>query len=275
MIRDRGGQMKTITKIVQQKKNKSRYSIYLNDEYAFGVEEELIISHHLHKGKELSEKELEQLLDAEVLQKAYSSALNYISYRMRSIAEVEAYLQKEEVESIIAQKVIVRLIREKYLDDQAYAHAFVADRILLTSKGPTVIQRELIQKGVDEQIAIVAVSEYSKEAQFEKAEKWAQKEWKKRSKHPARKRKEQIYVKLMQKGFTKDIIPDVIATLDVEDSTETDEEILLKQIDKIKRRYEKKYEGYDLKMRIKAALFQRGFSVDTIDEYMDKLDESL
>lgn len=267
--------MKTITKIVQQKKNKHRYSIYLNDEYAFGVEEEIIISHHLHKGKELSDEEIKQLLDEEGLQKAYTKALNYISYRMRSIAEVETYLRKEEIEDIVAQKAIIRLLREKYLDDKAYAQAFVADRILLTSKGPIVIKRELIQKGIEEKLAGEAVLAYDKEEQFEKAQKFAEKEWRKRSRHPARKKKEQIYVKLIQRGFTKEIVPDVIARLDETLATESDDEILLKQIDKIKRRYERKYEGYDLKMRIKSALYQRGFSIDVIDKYMEKLDESM
>lgn len=275
MISSRGGQMKTITKIAKQKKNKQRYSIYLNDEYAFGVEEEMILKHHLYKGKELTLEMVNELLDDEELQKFYVKALNHISYRMRTIAEVETYLRKEEAEEMVLQKVIVRLLEENYLNDETYAKAFVADRKLLTSKGPVLIQRELIQKGVSEAIAIQAVDYYTIEEQLEKASKWAMKEWKKKSKHPTKKRKEQLYVKLIQKGFHKDLVSRVIAALHIEDSAQTDQEILQKEIDKITRRHARKYTGYELKMRIKATLYQRGFGTDVINEYMEKIEESL
>src|SRR5690625_32020 len=218
----------------------------------------MILKHHLYKGKELTLEMVNELLDDEELQKFYVKALNHISYRMRTIAEVETYLRKEEAEEMVLQKVIVRLLEENYLNDETYAKAFVVDRKLLTSKGPILIQRELIQKGVDEEIAIQAVSHYSADEQFEKANKWAEKEWKKKSKHPTRKRKEQLYVKLNQKGFHKDVVSRVIAALHVDDSAQTDKEILQKEVDKITRRHGRKYTGYELKMRVKASLYQRG-----------------
>ncbi|HLR64712.1 MAG TPA: recombination regulator RecX [Pseudogracilibacillus sp.] len=267
--------MRTITKVEQQKKNKRRYNIYLDGQFAFGVDEDIFIEHYLRKGMELSEEEIEQLLDEESIQKAYTLAVRYLSYRIRSIQEMEDYLIKQEVDQIVLQRVIVRLLEEKLLDDALFAQSFVADRKLLTSKGPTVIKRELMQKGIDEQIAHDAAYTYTFDEQVEKAEKWAQVQWKRRSKHPARKKREQIRVKLIQKGFTKDVIDAVIEQLHTDDLVQTDSDIITKQADKLLTKYKRKYDGYELKMRVKSALYQRGFPQDAINEYMENLNESM
>lgn len=267
--------MRTITKIEQQKKNKKRYNVYLDGEFAFGVDEEVFINHYLRKGMELSEDEIKELLGEESVQKAYNLAIRYLSYRIRSIKEMEDYLKKHEIEEMVLQQVIVRLIEENLLNDKVFSQAFVADRKLLTTKGPHVIKQELMQKGVSNQIATDAAFTYTFEEQFEKAEKWAAKEWQKKSKHPARKKKEQIRIKLMQKGFTKDVIDEVMGTLKIDELQTSDDDIIQKQADKLLRKYARKYEGYELKMRLKSALYQRGFNQDAINEYIDNLEESM
>ena len=50
-----------ITRLVRQKKNNQRVSIYLDDQFAFGVYEDLILLHQLYKGKELTHALSEQI----------------------------------------------------------------------------------------------------------------------------------------------------------------------------------------------------------------------
>ena len=45
--------MRMITKIARQKNNPERYNIYLNEEYAFPVDEAILIQFGLTKGKVL------------------------------------------------------------------------------------------------------------------------------------------------------------------------------------------------------------------------------
>src|SRR5690625_2356237 len=188
--------MRTITKVERQKRRKERYNIYLDDVFAFGVDEQILIKKNLHKGLQLSEDDLEKLMDEETIQSAYLLAIRYLSYRIRSIQEMEVYLQRKDIEDIVAQKVIVRLLNEKLLDDTIFAQAFVSDRMNLTSKGPQVIKRELAQKGVQEHIIIEALEVYTFERQLEKTVKWVEREVKKKSRYSARKRKEQLRMKL-------------------------------------------------------------------------------
>src|SRR5699024_12863183 len=96
--------------------------------------------------------------------------------------------------------------QEQILDDNMFANAFVKDRILLTSKGPNVIKKELMEKGISPSIIENVLQQYTREIQFEKVYKFAKKEFRKKSKHPFKKRKEQITLTLMRKGFANDVI---------------------------------------------------------------------
>ena len=53
--------MKVITKIGRQKNNQERYNIYLNDEYAFAVDESTLIKFGLMKGKTLEQFDIDEI----------------------------------------------------------------------------------------------------------------------------------------------------------------------------------------------------------------------
>ena len=53
--------MLIITKVEKQKRGKHRYNIYLNEEYAFSVHEDILIKHRLNKGESLHPQEIERL----------------------------------------------------------------------------------------------------------------------------------------------------------------------------------------------------------------------
>ena len=53
--------MKVITKIGRQKNNPERYNIYLNDEYAFAVDESTLIKFGLMKGKTLEQFDIDEI----------------------------------------------------------------------------------------------------------------------------------------------------------------------------------------------------------------------
>src|SRR5690606_13739175 len=132
--------------------------------------------------------------------------------------------------------------------------------------------RELQEKGVTADIANQAVAKYPYDHQFATALKWVSKEQNKKSKLSYRKRNEQLRIKLMQKGFSKDVVNDVMAELSMGLNKEEEFSNLKLQGDKLYRRYSKKYAGYDLKMKITAGLYHRGFSGELINEYVEKLD---
>src|SRR5699024_12354704 len=90
-------QLSVITKIVLKKKRKDRESIFLYETYAFSVAEEVLIHFQLTKCKQLSETEITNITMKDDYSKAYTAALRYLGYRMRTIQEMEAYLHKQEI----------------------------------------------------------------------------------------------------------------------------------------------------------------------------------
>ena len=149
--------MRKITRITTQKKRKDRYNIYLSDNdkeiYGFSVDEAILVEFNLHKGLELEDNFIEQLVEKDNVQKSYLLAINYLSYRMRTTKEMKDYLKKKEIDEEHIPIVMDRLKREKLLDDKAFAQMFVQTRLNTSSKGPLLIKKELMEKGVNELIA--------------------------------------------------------------------------------------------------------------------------
>lgn len=265
--------LRIISKITTQKKRKNRYNVFIDDEYAFSVDEDTLIKSELRKGKQLSEEDIAHIQATENVQQAYLLAINYLSYRMRSVKEMEEYLRKKEIQQDTIEIIIQGLIKEKNLDNRAFAHSFVKDRVLLTSKGPTVIRQELYEKGIAGSIIDEALQHFTYESQVEKVNKFVQKEMKKKSKHAYRKRLDQIKLTLLRRGYTQDIITAVLSEIDIEIDQTEEKMKVMREGDKIYRRYARKYEGYELFERCKAALYQKGFSMDLIIEFIENKKE--
>ncbi|HLS23583.1 MAG TPA: recombination regulator RecX [Pseudogracilibacillus sp.] len=265
--------MHTITKVSQQKRNKNRLNIYLDGTYGLSVSDETYIKFHLYKGKQLSKEELEKIIEDDQLHQAYVLSIRYLSYRMRTEREMRLYLQKKELESFVIDKVIERLYKEKLIDDQAFANAFVNDRIERSSKGPQLIEQELREKGVAPQFITEALRKFSREKQIDRAYTLAEKELQKRSNRPYRRRLEQLQARLIRRGYPSDITREVISFLPNKQDEDEEFNLLKKEADKLYTRYKKKYnDTYELKMRMKQRLYNRGFTLDQIDSYLNSLE---
>lgn len=141
--------MSTITMIEKQKRNKSRYSIYVDDKFSLGVDENTLIKYELRKGKEIDENFLEDVIKAEEQNKANNYAINLLSYRARSEMEIKEKMKSKEYESYIIDNTINYLKQNKYLDDKAFAISFTKDKKNFKKIGEQRIKQELFYKGID------------------------------------------------------------------------------------------------------------------------------
>ena len=265
-------QLSAITKITTQKRNKSRYNIFIDHQYAFSVDEDVLVQYNLHKGMEIDDREVIDVLGADSLNQSYLLAINYLSYRMRSIKEVNDYLIKKEVDPAHVERIIVRLLNEGLLNDEQFANAFITDRINLTSKGPGLIKRELIEKGIKVDIIDAGLKVFSFDSQLEKAVKWAERSLKRRSRDSYRKRVERLRTALIRQGFANDVITEVLTVVQVHVEDGSEWEALVHQADKLYRRQCRRYSGYELMNRLKAGLFSRGFPGELIQRYIEELE---
>jgi len=141
---------KTITTLQFQKKDKNRVNIFLNGQYAFAIHINLAL--RLKKGQILSEIEISELKQADMVYRAYELALRYLSYRARSEHELQIYLEEKGYQPSIIKATISRLVEDDYLDDEAFARSWLTDRERLKPRGKRALRYELRQKGVTEAV---------------------------------------------------------------------------------------------------------------------------
>ena len=135
-----------ITKLKFQKKNPDRASVFLDGRFAFGLP--AIIAARLKQGQFLSDAEIQSLQAEGAIETTYGRALNYLSYRPRSRAEMDRYLQKRDLSESQIEAVAERLERAGLLDDKEFARFWVENRERNQPKGLRALRYELRGKGI-------------------------------------------------------------------------------------------------------------------------------
>lgn len=118
--------MAEITNLEVQKRDDRRVNLYLDDKFYAGVSIELVMKHHLKKGMEIGEEELNELILEDEKGKALDKAVKYISSTLKTTRQIRDYLKKKEYNPQTIDYVIDKMQEYKYLDDEAYAKAFVS-----------------------------------------------------------------------------------------------------------------------------------------------------
>ena len=260
----------TITKITRQKNNPERYNIYIEENYAFAVDESLLIKYQLSKGKVLEDWERDEIVFDDEVRKAFNKALHFLSFRMRSEHEVRKKLLDAEYGEAVVLEAIQKLYQLGFLNDATFSKALLETQKKSGKKGPRAIQQELKKKGIEKSLQEEVLKTYTEEEQTQIAQGLAEKIANQQSSKTPRQVKQKIQDTLLRKGYSYAIISKAIAEIEFETETEEWEEMIAKQGDKIWRTSSLKYKGYDRVRRVKQALYQKGFPSDQIDIFIEK-----
>ncbi|MBO8170935.1 MAG: RecX family transcriptional regulator [Bacillaceae bacterium] len=154
-----------ITLIERQKKNPKRYSIYVNDEYAFSVHEDVLIKYRLLKGRLMTPAEIEEISVEEERNRARQKAIRYLGFKPRTRQELLRHLIQKGFEPSIAEETVDWCEEQGYVNDRQYAEQWVRERMHLRPRGRYLLKQELIQRGIDADTAERAVHRLSEEAE--------------------------------------------------------------------------------------------------------------
>lgn len=266
--------MKKLSRITTQKRNTHRYNIFIeegnHEDYAFSVEEDVLVEFNLHKGLELDEALINKLMNQDTLHKSYSNAISYIGLRMRTEKEIRDYLVKKEVDDVHIDEIIQKLFERDLIDDQEFANMFVRTRIQTSTKGPGLVKQELRAKGVSDKYATSATELFTYGIQYEKAEAVVEKRMRRSSKDSFTKQMQQIRATLMRNGFTGDVIQDVIKEVDDQKDTDEEWEAIKKQGEQLLSKHGRKLSGFKLRQKAKEGLYRKGFQGSLIDTFLDE-----
>jgi regulatory protein len=140
--------MKKITAIEAQKNNPKRVNIYLDGEFAFGLDR--LVAAWLTVGQSLEDEKIVRLQTEDSQEKAYQQAMLFLSYRARSEAEVRKNLEKHEIPPAVIDQLIERLREEHLLNDEQFAQDWVANRSEFRPRSRRALTVELRRKGLTE-----------------------------------------------------------------------------------------------------------------------------
>lgn len=211
--------MPQITAITPQKK-KDRFNIFLDDKFAFGANLETIVENNLKVGLGISVDKINKIIGLEKSTKLLEQAMRYLSYRPRSVKEVEDYLAskiakaerikfREAKESRQIPIIIQKLKRYKYLNDRQFAKWFFTSRAQ-SPRGLSYVKMELKLKGIsDDIIEGLAV----RSSELELAQKAIAKKLKHWQARPLLDFKKKFYSYLLTRGFSYDTIRELFANL--------------------------------------------------------------
>ncbi len=150
-----------ITALKFQKRNRDRVNVYLDGRFAFGLA--AIEAARLKVGQVLSDEEIARLKGRDQVERAVQRAMDLLSYRPRSEAEIRRRLRKRGHDEATIGEALTRLRRVGLLDDEAFARYWVENRFQFNPRGVMALRQELRQKGVEDRIIETVLAEYDEE----------------------------------------------------------------------------------------------------------------
>jgi regulatory protein len=198
-----------------------------------------------------------------------STLLNYdlqiVSKKHLSEKEMLEKVIKKEDNYAAAKKVIAKLKENDLLDDKA----FMQDLIAWDNErnfGQNKIVKHLKDKGIPD--ALINKVNFPQSIERKKAKALLDKLDRKYAKYAYESKKKHVYQALVAQGYNHDIAREVTNDLKRKND-KVEQSLLTRDYEKIKSRYEKKYEGYQLKQKIYAALVNKGYKYQEIKKVLE------
>lgn len=239
-----------------EKKRNGMYQVFFDNGNDIDISEEIILKYDLLLKKEADNKLIDKMLEENKIYIGYNLAIKYISTKMRSKKEIREHLSKKEIDKDSINEIINILIKNKYIDDDSYAKAFVNDKILLTNDGPYKIKNKLIELGINDNSINKALELFDIDTQKEKITKIAKKLVSTNRNKSASILRNKIIIYLVNLGYERAVINSVLSTIEIKN----DKDIEKKEYEKIYNKLSRKYSGKDLEFRVRQKMYALGFT---------------
>lgn len=195
-----------ITALAAQKRNRNRINVYLDGEFAFGLSR--IVAAWLHVGQELSDEKIAALQAEDAQEVAFQKAVNFLSYRDRTEAEVRKHLQERGIGEENVERVMERLQGSRLVDDQRFVQTWIENRNEFRPRSRKALAYELRQKGIADEEIQEALENHDEDAMayqaaVKQASKLANLDW--------QEFRQKMYAHLARRGFTYEVSSQVAA----------------------------------------------------------------
>ena len=243
--------------------NENEYKIIF-DGGEYNLYDDIIIKYELLLKKEISKKDLDKVLEENNKLKAYYGALKLIKTKLRTEKEIKKLLENKDFKDSDINYAILRLNKEGYLNHEIYIEAYIHDVISFNLVGERKILNDLLNLGFKEEEIRPFLEKVEHNIYLDKIEKYINKKIKS-NKKSVKEFKMKIVQDLMNKGFYKEDILNILDNINMEDNME-DVKLL---VNKLYKKYQNKYDENTIKFKIKNYLYQKGYIDIDVDNLME------
>ncbi|MBU3171547.1 recombination regulator RecX [Clostridium estertheticum] len=162
-----------ITKIEFQKKNKARVNIYMDGEYAFACDAQLVYIHNITKGRAMDKESLESIVNEDNYIKGKTCALHFLERSFKSTKQVIDKLTMKEFDAKTIERVMDFLRRYDFIDDSLFIQLYIKEKI--RSCGKNKIKFALLKKFLPKELINEELNKITSEQLLETALKLANK----------------------------------------------------------------------------------------------------
>lgn len=151
--------MPVVTKISEQRRQPNRRSVFLDGQFAFGCNLNVVAKFRLRVGMTLLARQVEAIKLGEVRQECFDQAIKFLATRLHSRAELSKKLMRREYGEQIVKDVLEDLTRLGYLDDVRFAKTKALSSAQHKQHGSRRAWAELLKAGVSRDVAGRAVED--------------------------------------------------------------------------------------------------------------------
>lgn len=250
--------------VLNYKKLKSNlYQVEFDDGKSYKIYDDIIIKYELLIDKNISKNKLNDILCENELLESYYQALKYINIKMRTEKEIRAYLKKKDISSVSVDYAVDKLKNEGYINEDIYTKAYIQDAINLSNDGPKKIEADLLKLGIKEE-TITKYLDYDNEIWKIKINKILEKKAKV-NKYSKSLFKNKMYTYLYSLGYSSNELKNIIDDFEIDTTSSFN-----KEADKTWKLLINKYDKKEAILKFKNKLYQKGYSLDEINSYIEK-----
>lgn len=196
-----------ISEIQVQKKNATRFSLFVANEFLIGVSEATLTHLNLKKGVVITPFLLEKIEEAEDRWAAREYFFRILSRRDHSRKELRDKAFKKGIMGDFIDEILDEFEEKEYIDDRKFALKYAADKFEFNDWGPYKIRTQLFKKGINKAVVEQCIeSAFGEEAIKESIISLIQKKAQRYQREPEEKRRKKVFDFLMRKGYDSETI---------------------------------------------------------------------
>lgn len=151
--------VRTITRITPGKRRPNRANVYLDGQFAFACNLNVVARFKLREGRKLDAAELEKIERGEIRQECFDKAMRFLQMRLHSRSELRRKLIRNEYAPAMVDEVLDDLARMDYINDERFALAKARSAATHKHHGRRRALMELLKAGVKSEVASRAIEE--------------------------------------------------------------------------------------------------------------------